>query len=73
LFTHVTVTHNQQNRGLSEDFFEIDEKWELYINSHHIVDFYRKAGSSYTLITLINGDVYGVQQTPEELYAILKG
>lgn len=54
-------------------FFEIDEKWELYINSHHIVDFYRKAGGSFTLVTLINGDMYGVQQTPEELYAILKG
>ncbi|MBS7522447.1 hypothetical protein FOT57_05595 [Serratia ureilytica] len=71
MFISTTVTHCLQNRGLSENYVENDEKWQLFVNVEHIVKFYRLTRNSYTLLVLAGGEAYGVQETPEELYAFL--
>lgn len=69
MFMHLTVTHVTQNHGLSETYVE-NEAWSLYVNRDHVAKFYRQTGKPYTVIELSNGEVYGVLNTPEELYVV---
>lgn len=70
MFVEVTVTHIL-NKGVG--FFPQSPEYKLYVNGDHIVKFAKKEDEERTVMTLSDGVVYAISETPHSVANKLNG
>ncbi|HCR1905260.1 TPA: hypothetical protein ONC25_002584 [Enterobacter asburiae] len=70
MFVEVTVTH-VLNRGVG--FFPQSPAYKLYVNGDHIVKLAKQEDEAWTVMTLSDGVVYAISETPYAVANKLNG